>query len=56
VQEVQALYGIPVVAIATLDDLMSFLAGRAELRDAAARVAAYRERYGARNIRAAGGA
>jgi orotate phosphoribosyltransferase len=49
VQEVQALYGIPVVAIATLDDVMAFLAGRPELRDAAARVAAYRERYGARN-------
>ena len=28
VQEVRALYGIPVVAIATLDDLMGFLAGR----------------------------
>lgn len=48
VQEVQALYGIPVVAIATLDDLMSFLGARPELRAAQARVAAYRERYGAR--------
>jgi orotate phosphoribosyltransferase len=49
VQEVRALYGIPVVAIATLDDLMGFLAGRPELREEAARVAAYRERYGAGN-------
>jgi len=30
VQEVTATYGIPVVAIATLDDLMGFLAGRPE--------------------------
>ena len=49
VQEVQAMYGIPVVAIATLDDLMGFLDGRPELREQATQVAAYRERYGARN-------
>jgi orotate phosphoribosyltransferase len=49
VQEVQASYGIPVVAIATLDDLMAFLADRPELRAQADSVAAYRERYGARN-------
>jgi orotate phosphoribosyltransferase len=48
VQEVQAMYGIPVVAIATLDDLLGFLEGRPELREQAAQVAAYRERYGAR--------
>ena len=32
VQEVRALYGIPVVAIATLDDLMGFLASREDLK------------------------
>src|SRR5437867_7152238 len=48
-QEVTATYGIPVVAIATLDDLMGFLAGRPELNEQASRVAAYRERYGASN-------
>ena len=47
VQEVQSLYGIPVVAIATLDDLMRFLAGRPELGEHAQSVAAYRARYGA---------
>ena len=53
VQEVQALYGIPVVAIATLDDLMRFIANRAELREHADAVAAYRARYGASGERAA---
>lgn len=50
VQEVRALYGIPVVSIASLDDVLAFLesgsgdaAGLAQHRD---RVAAYRERYG----------
>jgi len=50
VQEVRALYGIPVVSIASLDDVLAFLesgsgdaAGLSEYRD---KVAAYRERYG----------
>jgi orotate phosphoribosyltransferase len=47
VQEVQALYGIPVVAIATLDDLLSFLADRTEMRNQAAAVEVYRDQYGA---------
>ncbi len=46
VQEVRETFGIPVVAIATLDDLMAFLAGRPELRDHAEAVAEYRARYG----------
>lgn len=46
VEEVQSLYGIPVVAIATLDDVMRFLAGRPELREHEQAVAAYRARYG----------
>jgi len=47
VQEVQSLYGIPVVAIATLDDLLSFLADRPGMRDQAGAVEAYRKTYGA---------
>ena len=31
VQELRDEFGIPVIAIATLDDLMTFIAGRAEL-------------------------
>lgn len=47
VQELQAEFGVPVVAIATLDDVMEFVAGRPELAAHAARVAAYRAEYGA---------
>jgi orotate phosphoribosyltransferase len=47
VHEVQDAYGIPVVAIATLDDLMTFISGRDELRRYAPAVAAYRSKYGA---------
>jgi orotate phosphoribosyltransferase len=50
VQEVQSLYGIPVVAIATLDDLMSFLADRPGMREQAGAVEAYRKQYGAERI------
>ena len=39
--------GVPVIAIATLDDLMRFIAGRPALTAAAPAVAAYRARYGA---------
>jgi orotate phosphoribosyltransferase len=47
VQEVRDAFGIPVVAIATLDDLMGFLAGRPELEPHLAAVNAYRAAYGA---------
>jgi orotate phosphoribosyltransferase len=47
VQEVRDTYGIPVVAIATLDDLMAFIVGRPELKAHAVAVAAYRTKYGA---------
>jgi orotate phosphoribosyltransferase len=47
VQEVRESYGIPVVAIATLDDLMAFIGGRPELEAHAVAVAAYRMKYGA---------
>jgi orotate phosphoribosyltransferase len=48
VREVQDAFGIPVVAIATLDDLMTFIADRPELAQYAGEVAAYRAQYGAR--------
>ncbi len=48
VQDVRDTWGIPVVAIATLDDVMTFIDGRAELAAVRPAIAAYRERYGAR--------
>lgn len=47
VQDVRDTWGIPVVAIATLDDVMAFIDGRAELAAVRPAIAAYRERYGA---------
>jgi orotate phosphoribosyltransferase len=46
VQEVREMFGIPVVAIATLDDLMAFLADRPALKAHAGAVADYRAHYG----------
>ena len=46
VQELQARFGVPVVAIATLEDLMQFIGGREELKAHVPRVAAYRAQYG----------
>jgi len=46
VQELQARFGVPVVAIATLDDLMTFIGGREELKAHAPRVVAYRAQFG----------
>ena len=48
VSEVQHAFGIPVIAIATLDDVMAFIANRPELARYASEVAAYRAQYGAR--------
>jgi orotate phosphoribosyltransferase len=47
VSEVRDTFGIPVVAIATLDDVMAFIAGRADLSQHADAVASYRSQYGA---------
>ena len=47
VQEISAEFGLPVVAIATLEDLMTFLVERRELTAQAAQLRAYREQYGA---------
>jgi orotate phosphoribosyltransferase len=46
VQEVREAFGIPVVAIATLEDLMAFLADQPALAAHAGAVADYRARYG----------
>ncbi|MCL2830119.1 MAG: orotate phosphoribosyltransferase [Betaproteobacteria bacterium] len=46
VQEVEYTYGIPVIAVATLEDLLSFLARQVEFQEHAAAVAHYRREYG----------
>jgi len=46
VQEVNKTYGMPVVSIATLDDLVGYLEGAPEHARDLARVLAYREQYG----------
>lgn len=48
-QEVQRDYGIPVVAIATLNDLLSYLRDEAEMVANLGAVSAYRELYGVEN-------
>ena len=40
-------YGLLVIAIATLEDMLAFLAARPELAKQAAEIVAYREKYGA---------
>ena len=47
VREVEDTFGIPVVAIATLDDLMAFIARRTDLARYAEAVTDYRAQYGA---------
>ncbi|CAM5783311.1 orotate phosphoribosyltransferase [Castellaniella caeni] len=46
VQDVEQTYGIPVISIASLTDIMALLAGDAALADYRDAVAAYRARYG----------
>ena len=46
VQEVEQDYGIPVVAVATLDDLMAFLRQRPDFAAHEAAVVRYRKEYG----------
>jgi orotate phosphoribosyltransferase len=45
-QEVGQLYGIPVISIATLDDLVGFLENEKNMASQLAAVAAYRKQYG----------
>jgi orotate phosphoribosyltransferase len=47
VQELSQAFGIPVIAIASLEDLLAFLATRADLARHVAAVQAYRRQYGA---------
>jgi orotate phosphoribosyltransferase len=47
VDEVRSTFGIPVTAIATLDDVMAFIDDRAELKRWKTAVTDYRARYGA---------
>ena len=46
VQELTHEFRLPVFAIATVEDLLAFLAGRPELAGETAEVVAYRGRYG----------
>jgi orotate phosphoribosyltransferase len=46
VQEVERDYGIPVVAVATLDDLMAYLRQRPDFKEHEVAVASYRQAYG----------
>jgi len=46
VQDVRNTFGIPVVSIATLDDVMTFIDGRAELTRMRPAIAEYRAQYG----------
>jgi orotate phosphoribosyltransferase len=46
VQEVREHYGIPVIAIATLDDLIAYLEGTPQHEEALRAIAAYRRQYG----------
>jgi orotate phosphoribosyltransferase len=46
VQEVSETYGMPVVAVATLDDLVAYLGGRPDMAQNLRAVSRYREQYG----------
>ena len=48
-QEVQRNYGIPVIAIATLDDLLAYLQDHAVMVQNLHAVQSYRDRYGVKN-------
>lgn len=49
VQEVQRSYGIPVISIATLDDLLGYLQGEAEMVQNLHATQSYRDKYGVKN-------
>jgi orotate phosphoribosyltransferase len=46
VQEVREQFGIPVVAVATLDDLLGYLEGEPQHEEVLRAIAAYRRQYG----------
>ena len=47
IAELEQEFGLPVIAIATLDDLMTFIGSRPELADRLDAVTSYRQQYGA---------
>ena len=47
VYELKEQFGVPVIAIATIEDLLGFLGQRPDLAPQRDAVTAYRERYGA---------
>jgi len=49
VQEVQSSYGIPVISIATLDDLLGYLQQEAEMVQNLHAAQSYRDNYGVKN-------
>jgi orotate phosphoribosyltransferase len=50
IQEVQRNYNIPVISIATLDDLLEYLQGNQEAGQNLRAVQSYREQYGVKNV------
>ena len=50
VQEVEQDYHIPVVAVATLDDVMAFLKQRPDFAEHETAIARYRQEYGVEKI------
>lgn len=46
IQEIERQYGIPVVSIVRLDDLLAYLADRSDFAQSRAAIRAYREQYG----------
>ena len=50
VQEVQRNYNIPVISIATLDDLLEYMQGGREAEENLFAVQSYREQYGVKNV------
>jgi len=46
-QEFRQMYGVPVIAVATLDDIVAFLAHRGGESDKLSKIQAYRQQYGA---------
>ena len=51
VQEVRRDYGLPVISISALDDLLGYLQGQAELVQNLHAVQSYRDRYGVNDDR-----
>lgn len=46
-QEFAQMYGVPVIAVATLDDIVAFLMRQGDENDKLTKIQAYRQKYGA---------